>query len=191
MRLLMAHSPLQWHGIINMKGTFVTVNTDAGFSYKYRIRTYAYWIKGTGRHLHGSGVFKEKHKGVLNEGPYQSEMKAIINAVAAIKKTKHPPIIGFIFNRDNVRCKSKRKGDPLQRLLYKELNWFREDAIKRMGTKFFIATKKQKAYAQFRHVKAHNGTADKRSYVNDWCDKQCKLQFEKWYNDNINKQNKI
>lgn len=29
------------------KGVFVTVNTDAGYSYKYRVGTYAYWIKGT------------------------------------------------------------------------------------------------------------------------------------------------
>ena len=47
------------------------------------------------------------------------------------------------------------------------------------------ATRKQKEYAEFRYVKAHNGTPDKRSYVNDWCDRQCKLQFEKWYNKYI------
>jgi Ribonuclease HI len=27
---------------------------------------------------------------------------------------------------------------------------------------------------EFRHVKAHNGTPDARSYINDWCDKEAK-----------------
>ena len=182
----MVHLPLQWHGITNMKGVFVTVNTDAGFSYKYQIGTYAFWIKGTGKHLHGSGVFKEKHKGPMHKGPYEMEIKAIINALAVIKKTDHPPIIGFIFNRDNIYAKSRKNGDALQKLLYQHIRHFRKDAEKRLGLKAFMAaTRKQKEYAQFRYVKAHNGTPDKRSYVNDWCDRQCKLQFEKWYNKYI------
>ncbi|HNU14053.1 MAG TPA: hypothetical protein PKI55_06290 [Chitinophagaceae bacterium] len=169
-----------------MKGTFVTVNTDAGFSYKYRIGTYAYWIKGTGKHLHGSGVFKEQYKGPIRKGPYDAEMKAIINALAVIKKTGHPPIIGFIFNRDNINAKSGKNGDPLQKHLYREIKWFRKDAERRLGIKnFMLLTSKQKIYADFRHVKAHNGTSDKRSYVNDWCDRQCKLRFEEWYNKNV------
>lgn len=168
------------------KGVFVTVNTDAGYSYKYRVGTYAYWIKGTGHHLHGSGVFKEKHKGLPHKGPYEMEVKAIINALAAIRKTDHPPIIGFIFNRDNIWAKSGRRGDKLQRLLYNEIRLFRKDAERRLGAKTFaMLTRRQKEYAQFRHVKAHNGTEDKRSWVNDWCDRQCKMQFQKWFDENI------
>lgn len=168
------------------KATFVTVNTDAGFSYKYRIGTYAYWIKGTGKHLHGSGVLKDKYKGPPHKGPYNAEMKAILNALAVIKKAGHPPIIGFIFNRDNIYAQSGKKGDALQRQLHREIRWFRQDAIERLGMKkFMLLTSKQKKYADFRHVKAHNGTPDKRSYVNDWCDRQCKMRFQEWYDKNI------
>lgn len=140
----------------------------------------------TGHHLHGSGVFKEKHKGLPHKGPYEMEVKAIINALAAIRKTDHPPIIGFIFNRDNIWAKSGRKGDKLQRLLYNEIRLFRKDAERRLGAKTFaMLTRRQKEYAQFRHVKAHNGTEDKRSWVNDYLDKQCKMEFKKWYKINI------
>ena len=31
---------------------------------------------------------------------------------------------------------------------------------------------------EFRHVKAHNGTSDKRSFVNDWCDKNAKKSIK-------------
>lgn len=34
-----------------------------------------------------------------------------------------------------------------------------------------------KATIEFRHVKAHSGVDDKRSYVNEWCDKEAKRRL--------------
>ena len=33
---------------------------------------------------------------------------------------------------------------------------------------------------EFRYVKAHNGTKDSRSYVNNWCDKEAKKLMRIW-----------
>lgn len=38
---------------------------------------------------------------------------------------------------------------------------------------------KNKAIIEFRHVKAHTGINDKRSYVNDWCDLEAKKQLRR------------
>lgn len=166
-------------------GVFVTINTDAGFSYKHRIGTFAYWIKGLGYLLNGSGVFKEPCI-----DPTDAEIKAIINALAVIKKTKHPPILGFVINRDNIYANSRRKGTTLERKLHKEIKYFKKDAEDRIGLVTFMRiTRKQKKYADFRHVKAHSGKNDKRSWVNEYCDRQCKLRFSEWFEKNItNKQ---
>jgi hypothetical protein len=168
------------------RGVFVTVNTDAGYSYHWRRGSYAYWIVYNGRRITGGGVMKEQYTGPQNKGPYDSEMKAILNALAAIKKTDHPPILGFIFNRDNINARSGKNGDNYQRLLSKEIRWFRSNAINRLGARTFtLLTSKNKQYADFRHVKAHSGTDTARKWVNDWLDRQCKIRFQEWYDANI------
>ncbi len=159
------------------KGVYCTVNTDAGYSYHWRRGSYAYWIVYTGKRITGGGVFKENHTGPQNKGPYESEMKAIINALEVIKKKEHPPIIGFVFNRDNINTKSGKNGNELEKLLYKLIRYFKEDAMKRTG---MYQINHKKDYAQFRHVKAHLHTDTPRHYVNDWLDKKCKSEFAKW-----------
>ena len=37
-----------------------------------------------------------------------------------------------------------------------------------------VLKKKLKCRIEYRHVKAHNGTPDSRSWQNDWCDKEAK-----------------
>lgn len=159
-----------------IKGIFVTINTDAGFSYKYKIGTFAYWVKGHGIHLKGSGVLKEKCT-----NPWECEMKAMINALHVLKRSNHAPIIGFIFNRDSKTAYSKQNGNLLQKLLYKEIQFFKHDAINVLGiTAFESATKKQNEYAIFRHVEGHSEIEDKRSWVNRWLDTECTRQLENW-----------
>ena len=36
---------------------------------------------------------------------------------------------------------------------------------------------------EFRHVKAHNGVPDARSFINDWCDKEAR----KWMRQAVSK----
>lgn len=158
------------------KAIFVTVNTDAGFFSFDRVGSYAYWIRGHGITLKGSGMLKHKC-----ESPWHAEMKAMINALYAIRANGHPPIIGFIFNRDNINAISGSKGHELKKRLKSEISYFKIDAIARMGKQQFQnITKTQKEYAIFRHVKAHSDVQDKRSYVNRWCDSECRRRLAEW-----------
>lgn len=159
-----------------MKGVFVTCNTDAGYFTRDKVGSYAYWIKATGLHLHGSGLFKNKCA-----GPWQAEMQAMINALHVLKQAKPPPIIRFIFNRDNINARSGSKGNHLRQDLKEAIAWFKKDAIERLGIdEFRRLTVNQKNYAEFRHVKSHDNTDTKRNWVNDWCDRQCKARLIEW-----------
>jgi hypothetical protein len=159
-----------------MRGVFITCNTDAGYFPIDKVGSFAYWIKGGDMHLHGSGLFKTKCA-----GPWQAEMQAIINALHVLKKQNPPPIIGFIFNTDNLNARPGSKGNELRRKLKALIQEFKDDAKKRLGKiAFTLATKNSNQYAQFRHVEAHTHTDTKRNYVNDWCDKQCKARLREW-----------
>lgn len=159
-----------------MKGIFICVNTDAGYFPFDKVGSFAYWIKGGGMHLHGSGLFKGKVA-----GPWQAEMMAMINALHILKKAKPEPVIGFIFNCDNKNAKAGVRGNELRRILNNAILDFKKDAQKRLGKNMFtFLTKISKQYAQFRHVKAHGTTDEKRTWVNDYLDKQCKKELRKW-----------
>lgn len=162
--------------MISNKPVWVTINTDAGYSYHWRRGSYAYWIVFNGKRLTGGGVFREGYEGDHRKGPYDSEMKAIINALHVLKQNPHPPIKGFVFNRDNIHTKSG-KGNKLEKKIQSLIRRFKKDYIERTGDHSVLGNSK---YAQFRHVKAHLHTDTPRHYVNDWLDKRCKSEFAKW-----------
>ncbi len=157
------------------KPIFVTINTDAGFYPYDKVGSFAYWIRGHNIFLKGSGMFKnEVH------GAWHAEMQAMINALEVLRRSNPPPIIGFIFNRDNIYAKTG-KTHELRKRLKIEISKFRSDAVKRLGKpQFKSLTKNQKNYSLFRHVKSHTDTDDKRSYVNRWCDSQCRIRLKEW-----------
>jgi len=158
-----------------MKG-WVTINTDAGFFPRQKVGSYAYWIKGDAIHLYGSGMLKGNIK-----SPLEAEMMAIANALHVLSKSPHPPIIKIIFNRDNIYAESKKKGNHVQKIIYRYIQHFKKDALKRDKKRVLPNWTK---YYEFRHVKAHSDTDDKRSWVNRWCDEQCKLQLREWLQKN-------
>ncbi len=151
-----------------MKG-IVTINTDAGFFPMQKVGSYAYWIKADGLHLHGSGMFRDKCN-----NPTDAEYKAIINALHVLKCSGYIPIKKIIFNRDNINVESKKKGHDNQRKIYLLIRQLRKQSIKNKIIKGIYP------FYEFRHVKAHNGTSDKRSWVNDWCHNQCSLRLKEW-----------
>lgn len=144
----------------------ITINTDAGFYPHDKIGSYAYWIVSDGLLVKGSGVFKD-----LCRNPTDAETKAMCNAVHVLLKADFDfcGVKKIIFNRDNINAKSGMNGTAPQKKL----------------TKLFRKVKQKcpdstPPIVEFRHVKAHTNKDDKRSYVNNWCDQQCKMQLKEW-----------
>lgn len=152
----------------------ITINTDAGFYPIDKIGAYAFWIVSDGLLLKGSGVFKDKCS-----GPTDAETKALCNAAYMLSKCSRfdfSDVRLIVFNRDNIHAKSGKSGFPAQRKLTLILR-----SIKKRC--------RHTVKVDFRHVKAHSGVKDKRSYVNEWCDAECKRQLRAWKNESLKKSN--
>ncbi|MGE9312844.1 hypothetical protein ACLOAU_14445 [Niabella sp. CJ426] len=148
----------------------ITINTDAGFYHRDKVGSYAYWVVSDGLLLKGSGVFSDKCK-----NPLDAELKAMCNAAHILSVCQgfdFSKVRLIVFNRDNINARSGKNGTQPQKKLSSILRKIKDQCHPLVKV-------------DFRHVKAHNGTPDKRSYVNDWCDKQCKAQLRKWNNERI------
>lgn len=140
-----------------------TINTDAGYYPREKIGSFAYWIKADGLHLKDSGILK----GVV-KNPLEAEMKAIINALFILDRSNYTGIAKLIINRDNISAKSSKSSqNELERKLALQISTLRKKCGYRGLKPFF----------EFRHVKAHSGKGDPRSWVNEWCDEQCKTEL--------------
>jgi hypothetical protein len=154
--------------------SIVTINTDAGFYPREKFGSYAYWIKGNGLFLRGSGVFRDKCK-----NPQEAELKAIINAVTMLLSDGKSDIHKLIINRDCIHAKSSKNGSELEKLLASLISKLRRKC--KYDGKY--------PFHEFRHIKAHVHTNTKRNWVNDWCDKQCKLQLKNYVKELKQKKN--
>jgi len=137
----------------------ITINTDASFSNELKFWTYAYWIKWDWFHYKWSWVFKNK----LNTST-EAEILAIAVWLWFLEQWLHD-FDYLVINRDNIHANKKSLKNYLWRLRkkLKEVYWKKDRFIK------------------FRHVKAHTrDLSTKKSYVNDWCDKECKKKFYKY-----------
>lgn len=142
----------------------ITINTDASFNQQHKVGGYAFYIVCDHFKIQKSGRFK-KHPSSSNE----AEMMCIANALYTLSVQPDLPetsliIINsdalFVFNQ--VKKKSK---SPVGRSTAKLLRTVKSKTAFRgvVDPKF-----------EFRHVKAHNGVSDSRSWVNDWCDKEAR-----------------
>jgi ribonuclease HI len=142
----------------------VTVNTDASFNAKYKRGTYAFWITcDAGRHRQSDQL-----RGKV-ESPQEAEFKAIINALDALSRYKFGFMHLIIVNTDCLHvieyiAKCERKGQTAHLHELFDLYKFYKTMIAKLPA----------SKIEFRHVKAHTNAEDKRSFVNDWCDKAAK-----------------
>ena len=145
----------------------ITINTDASFSPEHKVGGYAFWIICDLFTIKKSGHFKINPK-----TPFEAELMCIANAVYTLANQPELPLTKLIVvNSDCLnsfrRIGKKSKCDIGRKIAFKFVK-----IRKRTGHTYITKV-------EFRHVKAHSGTRDGRSFVNDWCDKAAKNEMRK------------
>lgn len=137
----------------------ITINTDASFHPTLKVGGYAFYIICDLFKITKGGMFKNHPK-----TPEEAEIMCIGNALATLLAQKElPEAKWLIINSDCQRGmeKIKRSSTPLG----KQVQGLWQQLIRRLGS----------SKNKFRYVEAHQrGQLDKRSFVNDWCDKEAK-----------------
>lgn len=132
----------------------VTINTDASFWHHQQKGSWAFWAVCNKFKITKSGVFRGKVK-----NSSEAELKCMINAVFCVLKAD-VGITKVIINTDSQICmKAIARNNP-NSSLYKCVTMFRNMT--------------KGVAIEMRHVKAHSGVKDARSYVNEWCDTHAK-----------------
>lgn len=140
------------------KVTCITINTDASFNHEHKVGGYAFYIVCDLFKIQKGGRFKNHPR-----TPEEAEIMCIGNAIATLLAQKELPACKWLVI--NTDCTGGMDKIRMQKTpLSIEVNKLWSKLIVKLGSK------KNK----FRHVKAHNGTPDARSWVNDWCDKEAK-----------------
>lgn len=142
----------------------VTITTDISLNQQRHKAAYAFWISTELGPIKKSGMLKGKHTSVP-----LAELMCIANAVHFFVKTGLKTK-KLIINTDS------QGGQTLLIKNGKEGRNKRVDVIARLINETVLGKYEQ---VVFRHVKAHNGTRNKRSYVNDWCDRESRRVLKK------------
>jgi ribonuclease HI len=141
----------------------ITINTDASFHHAVKVGGYAFYIICDNFKIQKAGQFRNNP-----ESPLEAEIMAIGNALQMLLNQNNIPKSNWlIINTDcmNAIRDIKKQRSELAKKVFK------------IWQKVIIKTESKRN--EFRHVKAHNGTPDARSYVNDWCDREAKKWMRK------------
>lgn len=136
----------------------ITINTDASFSHQYKKGGYAFWIVCDVFKIQKSGMFKTNPKSAL-----EAEMMCMANALYMLATQKELPETKIIVINSDALLAFDRVGLKKQGLGKVVAKYLKQVRVRTFCNKY-----------EFRHVKAHNGTPDARSFVNNWCDKEAK-----------------
>jgi ribonuclease HI len=158
----------------------VTINTDAAHDGRLKIGAFAFWmVSNQGRALH-CGALKQKLKSAD-----EAEMQCILNALHTLAKLKWNAT-KVIVNTDSMNSIAVFMGDKAHINRW-GLHW--AGKYRSLFQQIRNKLKLKKVELEFRHVKAHDETSTtSRTWVNDWCDKQCKTELKK-YRSSLNANN--
>lgn len=157
----------------------VTINTDASFSNKYHIGTYAFWIACDKGKFFRSGALKGNVYSSLH-----AEMKCIINALnyvltinefKSVKKIIINTDCLFAINKFQEPNKSWSNNNNPD--IKKELQLINTHFKKIYSNYFSDKPEKRKILIEYKHLKSHQHTDNPRHFVNDMCDKEAKKQM--------------
>jgi len=146
----------------------VTINTDASFHPRLKHGAYAFWAVCNDWKITKSGLFRK-----LCQTPDDAEAKCIINALTVVLKA-HKGISKIIINTDSLNAIAYLTKDEAHIRKY-GLSHSKMRQFQQCLSVLPIS----KSQLEYRHVKAHSGINDKRSYVNEWCDAEAKRQLRK------------
>lgn len=150
----------------------ITINTDASWHPQDKVGGYAFWIVCDLFIIKKSGRFKTKPRCSTT-----AELMCIGNAFATLLAQKELPQCRFlVINTDSkngihqIKYQTTKTGKEVFKL------WNR------------LKSRLQPYKSEFRHVKAHSGKKDGRSFVNEWCDEQAKIMMRRWREEEKSKQ---
>lgn len=147
----------------------ITINTDASFSYKHKIGSFACWVV--------CNRFKIKHSDLLKkkvDSATRAECMAIMNALHMVFQYNMVGVRMIIVNTDSMNAKHVFEDDQEKIKKYRLRDYYMQFYGRFTKMKKMAFHPDQKVEFQFRHVKAHQDTDTPRTYINDWCDKEAK-----------------
>lgn len=156
----------------------VTINTDASVvANKYA--GFAFWIVCNDGRIQKAGYIKQK---VTN--PNDAEMFCIANALHTLLHSRFKGVSKVVLNTDSEQCIKMLNGDisvptksKIIRKGYDESTVLMYEILLKHGKNIRDINE----FFSLRHVRAHTGTQDARSKVNEWCDRQAKLYAKRLY----------
>lgn len=143
------------------KCRYLTINTDASFFPNEKVGGYAFYIVCDFFKIKKSGVLKNP----INSG--EAERQSIANALyTLVYGCEKFEVDSIILNTDF-------------KAIIKEVKNPRDTVV--LITNLIEKLKKKTKATNFeiRHVKAHSGISDARSFVNEWCDREAKNEARK------------
>lgn len=157
--------------------TNITINCDASFHPIHKVGGYAFWIVSNSFKITKSGEFK-----VDPASAEDAEIMCIANALHVLYNQESLP---KNINCLTLNCDSTNAMKRITKQIELEGRYNRKRtkdvAIKAAMIWIKLSKVLKPNFEQMCHVKAHNGTRDSRSYVNDWCDKEAK----KWMRNKL------
>ncbi len=137
-----------------------TITTDISYNQGTKVAAYAFWISGLGPSIKRSGLFKN-----LLESPDIAEIFCIANALVYVLDFC-PNVEKIWVNTDSQTAIRMFSDNDISN---RPRNQKFQPALKIVRS---LQKKYPKLDIEYRKVTAHNGTHDKRSYVNDWADRE-------------------
>ena len=140
----------------------VTIFTDAGLCPETGAASWGSWAKSERGVSRGGGILKDLYNN-STAAEAAAAMNGVHNALAN----------GIAKEGDTLLVQSDNDG--IQNFLNGVAKGYIKQKVQRtkLHAAFLAVRSKYKLVIRFRHVRGHQGTKDKRSAVNTWCDTTC------------------
>lgn len=148
----------------------ITVNTDASFSRNHQIGAYAFWINSDNFKIQQSGMLRKKVT-----DPTHAECMCILNALHVVFQQENlSKVYMIIVNTDSMNAINVFTSNKKNIHKYGIKKHWQKYHGRFQLIRFSRGEKVARIRIDFRHVKAHSGINDRRSHVNEWCDREAK-----------------